>query len=403
MKKTLIIPAAAAFRTFCCCCCICIFFCISCNDRDNAQSPGLLSGVKATGLHGEIALEWTIPDTVAFLYVDIAYTASNGEPRNRKVSAFARQPGTLVVRDTVTGFADTREYTFSLTPWSKYGAPAQSATVKATPLTAPFVEVLNSVEITPDFGGAIVTWENKTGRPVNLLVTYLDNDGQSTTKMFATLSAKKGDISSLNGGEKKYSWRTEDAAGNRSEIKEAVREVYAETKFDRARWTFPGYNENSQDETIGYSSQATNEGASPNGRVKAIIDGELNTFWHARWSSPSSSYPHWYIVDLGSEVTVSRIEMTGRHNNTSGQTGQRFLTCTAAGTDYPANSVNPSWEWIDQGSYAYGQTSDVAKKTQSYRLSENPKARYIKVLFDAEHKGSGVYAMVGEMSVFGQE
>ena len=55
-------------------------------------------------------------------------------------------------------------------------------------------------------------------------------------------------------------------------------------KIDRSNWSFPGYNANSSDATIGYSSQeAIGEGDKDglkNGRVTSMIDSSLNTYWH---------------------------------------------------------------------------------------------------------------------------
>lgn len=40
---------------------------------------------------------------------------------------------------------------------------------------------------------------------------------------------------------------------------------------------------------------------------------------------------------------------------------------------------------------------------QVYRINSNPVARYIKVYFGTEHKGTGAQAMVSEINVYGAE
>ncbi|MDR3246290.1 MAG: DUF4959 domain-containing protein [Prevotellaceae bacterium] len=387
MNKTLIILSLFAFIAFC-----------ACEDENNAVGTDEITDATATGGFGEVALEWTIPDTVNFMYVDISYRNSKDEQRNHKVSRFAKSKNSYTVRDTVTGFADTKEYEFTLTPFSKDGVPARPSVVKASPLSPPFLAILATVKIVPDFGGAIVSWENTTGKPVNVVVSYLDNESKQVTLTFPTLKSNTGTISELSGDSKTYIYYTTDNAGNSSEQKTITLPVYAEKEFDKTEWSIPGYDADSDLATAGYSSQATNEGSA--NKATAIFDGNLATYWHARYGgSGATTYPHWYIIDLGKEVTISRVTMAKRQgSNTTMQKGQRFLTCRAAGVSDKSDPA--TWSWEDQGSFAFDPTKN---DIQGYRLTNNPKARYIKVYFGTEHKGNGDYAMVAEMSVYGQE
>ena len=122
----------------------------------------------------------------------------------------------------------------------------------------------------------------------------------------------------------------EDEYDNASEAKELRATPIPAVKFDRSNWSFPGYNENSSDGTIGYSSQeAIGEGDKDglkNGRVASMIDGSLNTYWHASWKTPSTSYPHWFILDMGKEVTIASVELTRRQGDARGQKGQIIYT-----------------------------------------------------------------------------
>jgi len=390
MKKILTILSLFVFVLF-----------SACENENEGVRPGEITGLTATGGYGEVAIEWTIPDTVNFMYVNISYINSKGEQRGRKVSRFAKEKNSFIVRDTVRGFANTNEYEFTLTPFSKDGLSSKSVTVKATPLSPPFLTVLETVKIISDFGGALVSWENMTGKPVNVVVSYLDNDAKQVTLTFPTLKSDKGEVSGLSGTSKTYTYYTTDMEGNRSENKTVTLPIYAEKEFDKRAWSIPGYDADSDSETISYSSQATNEGAK--NKVVAIFDGDITTFWHARWGgSGATDYPHWYIIDLGKEVTISRVTMMRRQGNGQGQKGQQFLTCPANGTaNGTANPAAPAtWAWEDQGSFAFDPSKN---DIQSYRLLKNPKARYIKVYFGTEHKGSSNYAMVAEMSVWGQE
>ena len=68
----------------------------------------------------------------------------------------------------------------------------------------------------------------------------------------------------------------EDEYENASEPKALKATPIPAMKIDRSNWTFPGYNENSSDGTIGYSSQEAigegNQDGLKNGRVTSMID-----------------------------------------------------------------------------------------------------------------------------------
>ena len=129
-----------------------------------------------------------------------------------------------------------------------------------------------------------------------------------------------------------------------------------------------------------------------------MIDGSLNTYWHASWKTPATNYPHWFILDMGKEITVASIELTRRQNDARGQKGQKIYTCSEAGA---TDVKNPdSWNWVDHGSFAFDPNINTP---QSCGLPTTPKARYIKIYFGTEHKGTGSQAMLADLNVYGAE
>lgn len=162
-------------------------------------------------------------------------------------------------------------------------------------------------------------------------------------------------------------------------------------KMSKAGWSVPGYNPNSNEGTIGYSSQHRSDG----GGIPSIIDEDLNTYWHASYSNPNSNYPHWFIIDLGEEVTVAQVGMARRIGDSRGQKGYQVFTCTEEG----AVDLNDptTWEWEDQGEMSFDSGKDGI---QIQSLSAFPLARYIKVYIAEKYKGSNNYAMIADFSVY---
>ena len=166
--------------------------------------------------------------------------------------------------------------------------------------------------------------------------------------------------------------------------------------IDRTNWKFPGYNQDSQDAQIGYSSQATNETPFPNGRVICMLDGLTNTFWHARWS-PASSFPHWFIIDLGEETEIGGIMYYARENDTRGETGlQLFTTSMDLSNNLDALSELSVWE--NRGRFTYPPGGNTYRNFAI--LPPYPKARYVRVYFGPEYKGSIEFTMIAEFGLY---
>ncbi|WP_051697825.1 BACON domain-containing protein [Prevotella sp. 10(H)] len=170
-----------------------------------------------------------------------------------------------------------------------------------------------------------------------------------------------------------------------------------EMEIPKTNWSVPGYVDTSDAPTIGYSSQALNQGSSPNGRVIAVFDGNINSFWHTKWSSPAATLPQWFIIDLGEEYLLYRIESVRRQDDANSQIKFQILTCTDAKA---VNKEDPTtWEWEDQGVHDFSQSILTPQNTD---LANRPKARYIKYYVDETMKGVKNQAVLAEISLFGR-
>lgn len=55
-----------------------------------------------------------------------------------------------------------------------------------------------------------------------------------------------------------------------------------------------------------------------------MIDSSLKTYWHASWKV-ASDYPHWFILDMGKDVTVASVELTRRKVMPKVRKGKSFI------------------------------------------------------------------------------
>ncbi|TDN97125.1 DUF5126 domain-containing protein [Sunxiuqinia elliptica] len=372
---------------------------LSCTKKDDSYViTDELIGLTTEADYGAVIFKWQFPESEDIDYVNISYVV-DGVGYSKNISRFNADEETNELLTTLEGFADTKEYTFKLTLNNVRGGKSETIVVSETPLMPAYEEVISTINIIPDFGGGIISWENETEKELAINISYPDPENSTNIKMITFFSSESGEdyISGLPASKIDFNVTVADKYDNHSEAMTFSLTPLAEKEILKDNWSILGYVDDSPFETIGYSSQSISDGASPNGRIIAVIDNDKGTFWNADWQH-AAKYPHWFIVDLGKEVTISRIVLSRRQGNNKGQKGHQFLTCTNSSA---GDVTSPTtWGWEDQGEYDFNINTD---EEQSYRLVKNPKARYIKVYFDEKFKGIVNNAMLSDMKVFGQE
>lgn len=371
----------------------------------NDSAPSQVTGVTATSVAGGVTLSWTVPQDASFMYTKVAYTNAKGEETYLLFSKeHADASGKMTV--TISGFVKTEPVKFQLFACSVRGNNRGAVEVDGTPGEPNFVKVLDKITVDPGLGGANVGYINEYDETVIVSVEWqaaADASKSGSCKFEVAPKSQGSQFVRLTYGDNQFlagepctvTIHTEDAYENISSTRTFTVTPQETKLLDRTGWTCPGFNNDSSEGTIGYSSQeASGEGAT-NGRVTCMFDGNTGTFWHSRWKGTNMPYPHWFIVDMGAEHTIVTIEITGRQNDSRGQIGHQISVCTEA----DAAAANPeNWGWQDMGEYGFTQGNNAP---QSIDLSGKlPKARYIKVYMPEKFKGSGSNAMVSEFNVY---
>lgn len=94
-----------------------------------------------------------------------------------------------------------------------------------------------------------------------------------------------------------------------------------------------------------FSSEETSGEGTVNGRAAKLIDGSSATYWHSRWTSSATSYPHTIVVDLGSVKTANGLSLTQRSGLSRAVKNFQVLTSTdginfTAVNNYVAQNTN---------------------------------------------------------------
>lgn len=79
-----------------------------------------------------------------------------------------------------------------------------------------------------------------------------------------------------------------------------------ETMLDRSKWTITASSEQTTGETTGLAT--------------AVLDGDVNTYWHSNYTGTPSPYPHWLLVNMKKPIVITQVNLTARQNSVKGFT-----------------------------------------------------------------------------------
>lgn len=401
MKKITLLSTAIFF----------IGFFIACNNDDyevNETAPAQVANLASAAGLGEVYLTWETPNDPNLVYMRVSYVNEKGDVVNKLVDNNNINPITRITKDTICGLINV-PMTFSVYTCTVRGTNQGGIDVNQTPETPAFLDLIKTISLEEDFGGVNVSWANDFYRDATIVLNYASSadpdvkgkttitaKGHEKATQFIALTTDEGKV--MQGNECTVIVTVEDSEGHQSDAKTVNLTPLEVIKFAKSDWSFPGYVDDDGGATIGYTSQeAGGEGKTPNGRVIAMIDDNLSTFWSARWTAPGGAYPQWFIIDLGKEVKISNIELARRQGDNRGAIWHQFFTCPESGA---VDKKNPkTWNWIDEGTYDFNKDID---DFQNYRIKSNPVARYIKVYF-GEEQGTSSLVMVSEINIYGVE
>lgn len=381
----------------------------SCGDEAEGRieiddaAPAKVTDVQATAGPGELYLSWTNPSSSSYMYTKLVYLNSRGEERKVYVSKdHADASGRMTT--TLSGFVSTDPVTVSLYACSVRGNSTDPVQISYSPGAPAFAAVAESVTIEPAYGGAMISYSNTTTGTVYLSVEY---QGQTTAEAAGEISLTvAGETSEsqfiafnydensfINGEATKVTVYGKDVEDNSSDPFTFTVTPKRVVALDKTVMSFPGYDDSSNDAQTGYSSQeAGGEGATPNGRVIAMLDDNLSTFWHTAWKT-SSAYPHFFILDLGQDANVVNLDLRRRTGNSGTMKGLTIYACTEA----DATGGSDGWGWVDQGWHSFDPTIN---NTQRFLLETAPETtRYIKCYF-ATDDANGNYVMISNLEVY---
>lgn len=158
--------------------------------------------------------------------------------------------------------------------------------------------------------------------------------------------------------------------------------------LDQDRWASvyrPDYENISKEGWTGWASTEESGGDGPGaegGRVGAIFDDNLDSFWHSAWRSTTPALPHIIELDMKAPQTFQFFEFVRRLGNSNLKT---------VIIEMSVDSQN----WDSIGSMTFG--GDGAENTQVFLFPNPVTAQYIRI--KVTESNSGRHASIAEIAV----
>ncbi|MFC7308846.1 discoidin domain-containing protein [Streptomyces monticola] len=128
------------------------------------------------------------------------------------------------------------------------------------------------------------------------------------------------------------------------------------------------------------------ETAAENGRAVNVLDGNVSTIWHSKWSGTAAPLPHSITLDMHRTAVVSALVYQPRSGSANGRVGEYVIHLSADGTTWGAA--------VATGTLA----DDATVKTISFAPQG---ARYIRLTARTEAGNRGPWTSAAELNLLG--
>lgn len=108
------------------------------------------------------------------------------------------------------------------------------------------------------------------------------------------------------------------------------------------------------------------ETTSESGQASRTIDADNATHWHTRYNPSVDPQPHTLTLDMGSEVTFSKLRWRNRSGGLNGCVGDYEIDCSTNGTDWDLVATGTMQTGTPTQGAEFDITVNAASSTQSY-------------------------------------
>ncbi|TKG93923.1 DUF4959 domain-containing protein [Puteibacter caeruleilacunae] len=360
---------------------------------DDTIPPQPVTNVEITNLNGKAEVSYELPNERDLSYVLAVCEPSPGVTREVKTSIYSNKV-------LLEGFYLSQDFQVKLYTVDKAELKSEPVTITVHPEEPEYLTVGGTLEMAPDFGGPMITWENEYESELLLFCFAEDSLGQMKPSESFISTAQEGNytIRGFDDTERKFGVIVQDKWQNYTDTIFYTITPKKEVELDQSKWKlFTGF----KDDTDLFSGE---------GNFKYLKDGKTNKVWKTTYGAnpPYLSY----TIDLGVETTFSRVKMW--HDEGSAFTGSRFKILELYGSN-ELESDWSAWTMIHDGPYTVVKPSGLVGKNYTEEDKEAIKNgfeiiatqgigsfRYLRIKYIENFENRTASASCSELRIYGE-
>lgn len=367
---------------------------------DDGKGPGPVSEVTVTNRPGAAVIKYKLPSDTDLSYVKAEFIGSDGSKRDARASSYV---DSLLIE----GFGDTKDYAIEIRAYDKFENASSPVKVTVTPLTPPIQDVYESLEWAEDFGGFVISFENKSKSNVGIYVTRKDTLS-GKMEYYDVYYTEKAEgsyaVRGLPDDTNEFGLFVQDHWGNKSETLVFTATPWREDLLDKKLFSPVHPN-------LVNGDLATNQYDTDMTHVWDGIIGGWN-YIHTLWPI---EFPHRFTFDLGVEAKLSRLRTWQRpEDDVRWQHGAWRIFNVYGCKELPEITDDPLYGWNLIGSFTsvkpsglpQGQVSDediqLISDGEEFQFDRNAEpVRYVRFEILAVHSQMKLSCMA-ELTLWGQ-
>ena len=369
-------------------------------------APSPVSNVHSVPTPGGANIYYTLPEGESdILYVLCEYE-QNGVRKETRASVFADHL-------TVEGFVSEEPVDFALYVVDTSGNRSKGVKSVFVPEEAPISAVFKTIIISPDFGGASITWDNPSEATIGAFLLARDDAGewQEYDLVYSSLAHPSRSMRGYSDVEREFGVRLTDKFGNFSDTCKVTLTPLYEKLLNKKLF--------SNGHLQGDNNTTTPLNPRP---IENIWDGNLSVLWHTN-ASAGFIPPQYFTINLGVEAALSRMVLFNRGENQYeyGQHNPRLFevwgTSKLSHEEEDSYWTTSAWrdEWKQLGDFEVvkpsglpaGQTTDedIAAHNAGFEFRFNPGSDNIRYLrFVVKETWAKTAALhINEISIYGND
>jgi hypothetical protein len=380
-----------------------VFACNKTDDQNNDSiPPGKVSNVSVEPTNGGAFVTYDLPDDEDVLFVKASYTNTLGEDVFKVSSYYKNQI-------EIDGYNDTLKHELHIVAVDRSQNNSEPVVVEFKPLKSHIELVKESIEMVPDFGGIMMTWENPAEKQVYTHFSYDDTLGNTIVHFLSSdLKEEKFVIRGMDTTRKEFFVQVEDFFGNKTEqVSKGELSPLFEEKIDKSSWTLV--------------TNMSVDGNAWEGRTVNVWDDVIDTqgnnsdnsyamIWRNR-NGGQLNYPLDIVIDINDTIIVNRLQVWQRafwYQNES----EYFYYQNENFKAFNIYSSNDKVNWTLLGEFSLEDPKDEdgnvpAKAIQeaidghNFELEQfSEPFRYLKFSI-TENFGSEEYVNISELTLYG--